>query len=386
MNRKECEPQFVHAGRGPNAIMAAVAWAVCLTIGTSAYAGSIRLWPSAIVVEDTVRLGDVAELSGFTLEEEAQLVASALGAAPEPGASLSLSLAGVREALSGHGINMSSVTLRGAVQCAVARTAIVKGEESRADKPAVALPGARLSQRASVAGQSELRLASEKEPTLRQAVVDHFNRELARYGGSADVTFGAGSASLLELAGPSYEFSIRQRSGAALGSVNLDVAVLADGQTVQSVSLRATVRLLRNVVTARGPINQDAIIREKDVHLSAMYYTRLDGLGISESVAVVGQRCKRFLEPGSVIDPTDIEAVPLVSRGQIVSMESIAGGISVASSGKALSDGHLGESILVRDPNQKGVELEATVVGVGRVRIGAPVSVEPGRLALRSDR
>ena len=99
-------------------------------------------------------------------------------------------------------------------------------------------------------------------------------------------------------------------------------------------------------------------------------------------VRLLGQRAKRFITAGGMIDLTDVESVPLVVRGQLVTLESIAGGIQVVTSAKATKDGLLGETITVRASDNKRVEFDAVVVGVGRVRVGgAPFKLSHLNLA-----
>ncbi len=356
-----------------------------LVAAPAADAQSIRLWPQAVVVDDAVRLRDVAEVAGFHAATEAALLDLVVQDAPLPGGAGLVTLDDLRSLLVDSEVNMATVRLGGAVECAIARPTSLPGQpdgggsatRTAADRPARGAPSA--------APAPAVDAAKPADVTLRQAVIDWFQAELGRYQGVADVSFHATAAGVLDLAAPAYTFDIRRRSGGALGQVSLDVGVVADGALVQSVPLRVTVRLIRPVVTARRPINQDAVIRAADVELSPITFSRLDGLGLADAALVVGQRARKFLEPGTVVQADHLEAVPLVTRGQIVTLESVEGGITIVTSAKCAADGRLGETVIVRDPNQKGVEFEAVVVGPGRVRMGGRAPAAE-RLALGSHR
>jgi flagella basal body P-ring formation protein FlgA len=128
--------------------------------------------------------------------------------------------------------------------------------------------------------------------------------------------------------------------------------------------------MTRRVVLAKRGINQDAAIQPVDVELAPLLFTRLDKLGMGDVSQVIGQRAKRYLTAGSMIDPTLLESVPLVTRGQIVTVTAVSGAVQVVTTGKAMRDGLLGETVTVRASDREKLEFEAVVVGPGAVRIG----------------
>ena len=70
--------------------MAVTGWLAALAVGllsSESTAGTVRLWPSAVVVDDTVVLADVAELKAFDNETERKLADVVVTHAPPPGGS-----------------------------------------------------------------------------------------------------------------------------------------------------------------------------------------------------------------------------------------------------------------------------------------------------------
>lgn len=128
--------------------------------------------------------------------------------------------------------------------------------------------------------------------------------------------------------------------------------------------------MTRQAVVARRSINQGATIRAQEVELVPLTFTRFDKLGMSEIASAIGQRAKRFIPAGSMVEPDVLESVPLVTRGQLVTLVSVAGTVRIVTTGKALQSGLLGQAISVRALDNKRVELEAVVIGPGEVRIG----------------
>jgi len=349
---------------------------------------SLRLWSSAVVVVDSIRVEDVCELRGLDSQTERRLAQLVVGEAPAAGGSRIIHLELIRSVLAANEANLARLTLSGATQCVV----------SRPSQPSPT-PGSAAS-RSSTSSRSSNRRKAEGDhkatsdasesvsgKTLRQAVIDHFNAEFARYGGTAEIIFDRTSEQVLDLSGPAYEFKVRRKGNTPLGLCPLEVEVLSQGRSVQTVPLVVQVTLTRRVVIARRTINQGAAIAAADVELTALSFTRVDELGLDDVAEAVGQRAKRVISAGSLVETEMLEAVPLVLRGQLVTMTSLAGAVRVVTTGKAGDDGRRGEVIRVRAADDKKMEFDAVVVGPGEVQLGAGTATKgESRLALGDQR
>lgn len=360
-----------------------IALAVCAA-APQAYAGSVRLWPSAVVVGEIVQLSDLCEITGLDLDTERELSSLAIATAPPLGGSRVIHIDMIRTALTRAGTNMARLTLRGAMQCAVSRPSVTppvsaeaspKSASSRHER---AHPGVWMSTSGSP--------TQAKRSTLREAVVKHFNAEFARYGGTAEVVFDHTSDQVLDLAGPPYEFKVRRRGGSPLGLTSLEVDVITNSRVVQTVEMIVQVGMLRRAVIARRAINQRATIRAADVDLVSMSVARLDKLGLADVALAIGQRAKRFIPTGTLIEPGVLESVPLVRRGDYVKLTSVIGSVRVVTAARATADGLLGEIITVRAADNKRVEFDGTVVGPGSVQIGTEFSQRLRTLFASGDR
>lgn len=398
------------------------AWAIiALGLGCTpvATAGPIRIWSAAVVVDDHILLGDIADLQHLGSDEQSKLAAVKIADAPAPGGSRVLRLEAVREGLAAAGINMAQVTIGGATECAVTRPGIAppqsstdktrsssvmengatraKGQRAapngeprrQADKPgSVRSAGGRLP--ALVLEPSESAERDVETPaemptdTLRQAVIEHFNGELARYGGTAEIAFDQASEQVLDLSAPTYEFRIRRRGGPQLGLLTLEIDVLSDGRTLQTVPLVVRLELRRPVVVARRTINQGATIGPADLERISLTFSRLDDLGIDDTALAVGQRARRVVPAGAMIEPSLLEQVPLVLRGQLVTVTSVAGSIRVVTAAKATQEGRYGDVIKVRCTDETQAEIDGMVTGPGEVRIGSRALRQGGEARLAS--
>lgn len=357
--RKDCDKTFQVWS-----MCAAAALSVCFLTPSVLMAGTIRMWPAAVAMENSVRLAEVAELTGFDIKTRERLARVEVGRSPDAGGSKYISLDAVRAALSDAGFNLADIRVQGASQCGVSRPAESATDPKLHEKTTL---------KNATSENNAQRQGGAKADTLRRAVIGHVETELQRYGGQVEVAFDRTAENVLELAGPEYTFVVRRRGGSPLGLTPVEVDVLAGGKIVQTVPLVVQVRLNRSMLTARRAINQDARIRAEDVDVSMVTLTRLDQTGLDDVNAVIGQRAKRFIPVGTQVTPDMLESVPLVRRGELVTLEAMVGGISIITSAKADEDGRLHEVIRVRGLEGRREEFDAVVVGAGKVRLGGPV-------------
>lgn len=330
-----------------------------------ANAGQIRLWSSAVVVGNSIKLGDLAEIRDMDPGDEWEsLRITVITEAPPAGGSRIIHHDMIRSALSAKGVNLAKISLSGSAQCEVRRPA---AQQQAVQTPSSAIDGAATLNQpgGTIAVSAASQLTGQ---TLRQAVEEHFNKEFARYGGRAEVVFDRSDDPLLELTGPPLEFRIRREKSSPLGLCALEIELIRDGAKVQQTSLVVRTTMSRNVLTARRAINQGAAVEAADVDLMPVTFTRLDDLGLDDATLVLGQRAKRFVPAGTRIDLESLEPVPLVLRGQLITLTSEVGGVRVVTTGKAGANGVRGETIRVRSVDDNRVEFDAVVTGPGQAR------------------
>lgn len=353
MPSKDCDkPENVSHHRP--GYWAVAVWLCMAGLASADDIGKVRLWPEAVVVAQTITVGDLCGLTGFDAATHERLRAVELSESPKPGGSKVIGLSVLRQALGQAGVNMARTIVHGAAQCGVRRPRTVHAPAASSAVPAAA----------------GLARAVETVNGLRQAVAAFFERELTDYPGQVQIDFDRRSQAVLDLAGPEFRFDVRRRNGRSLGMIELEVEIFRSGESVQTVELRPIVRLVRKVVTARRPINQKAQVRPQDVQLSERTFERLEHLGVTDLRVVIAQRAKRFIPAGTLLKPSDLESVPLVNRGQLVDVVSRSGGITVVTVAKALQAGSLGDLVELRGGHgRRDRHLVGVVVGPRRVEI-----------------
>lgn len=371
MMRKDCVNQINRIAEGCRGYASPRCVVIALAIVAAwqplvACAGSIRVWSTAVVTGDQIQLGDIAELSNFDQATETRLRTAVVTEAPPAGGSRIIHFDIIRSAVSASGANMARVTLGGSTRCAVTRPADLMKQGTRTTHNASASQDSLRESPARISNAEP----NDDDRTLRSFVEAYFDRELRRYNGRARVHFDTNAEQVLSLTSPTYSFEVKRRSGSSVGLTALDIDVKSAGRVVQSVPLTARVTLIRPVLVAGRSINQGATITESDIDTIPIAFDRLSDLGLEDPAQAIGLRARRFIPAGAQIDPGILESVPLVRRGQLVTMESIAGSVRVVTTAKAMDDGLRGDAIKVRSVDNRKVEYDAVVVGPGAVQVG----------------
>jgi len=284
MARKDCDIRRSTAARCNvwSLLPAVVVCAALLSAGsTAAHAGSVRVWPTAVVTSESVRLDDICLIQGFDRETEQRLAGTGIGDAPQPGGSRIIHLEMIRTALASQGTNLATVTISGSIRCEVTRPVTDQSQDGRDSGTRGEGDGIRRdssdargysrdpSPDATVRRSRDAQGEDERQrSTLRQAVVDHFNQQLVRFDGTAEIVFDRTDEQLLDLSGPEYSFRVREEGFEKLGLVSTSVDVIKSDGLIQTVPLVVQVVLVRPTVVARRAINQDAEIQPADVERS----------------------------------------------------------------------------------------------------------------------
>jgi flagella basal body P-ring formation protein FlgA len=305
----------------------------------------IQLWPRSVIAGDRVVLGDAARLDGGSAQQREAVAAMVLRAAPPVGERCTVTLEDVAERLTVAGFNPAEVLLGGATSCELQRVGRAPGAASQVSGSVV--DGGR---------------------TLEDRIRQHIVERTRSIGGRIQIRFGAVSGSALGLCEPTYEFRIHHRSGEQLGLVSLEADVCRDGEVLQRLPIVANVRAEVPVVVARRPINRGAEIKPEDLVLEPRCFDRVGNVGLTDLSAAIGQQAVGFIDRGETVCGRQLRAMPLVKRGDVVTVRLRQGYIEMESAGKALGSGCYGETIEVRAAGSKAT-FTAKVTGLRAVQV-----------------
>lgn len=125
------------------------------------------------------------------------------------------------------------------------------------------------------------------------------------------------------------------------------------------------------VVVPAHDIIRGATIAESDLTYSTASNGVMTGT-ITAMPDLVGMQARRALRAGETVRLDDVRRPVLVSKGSTVTMVFEAPGIMLTASGRAMSEGGMGENVTIQNPASYR-QITGIVVGPGQVRaqIGA---------------
>ncbi len=143
------------------------------------------------------------------------------------------------------------------------------------------------------------------------------------------------------------------------------IKVLCETELGWQIYLSAKVSQMQEVVVSRRQLAPGVILSKEMVQLETRDQLISRGAVVTDPELLDGARTKRSLSRGQILTLQDL---CLVCKGDMVTIEGISGSLIVATSGKALSDGSLGDNIQVQNLNS-GRKVQASVTAVKRVAI-----------------
>ncbi len=181
--------------------------------------------------------------------------------------------------------------------------------------------------------------------TLEHYAEDHGEKVEATVPAVADIQVPCDKVSELRVIEPA-EPSFKNR-------MKLTVEMLdSEGEVARRIFVSAKLKILKSVAVAAGDIDKDVVLtagvyefREMDVAFSYGYFT--------DKSELKDCRMRRRVKAGTILTNRYVEPIPLVARGDLVIIRSIAGSVVVTASGTAREDGSLHESIRVYNPTTR---------------------------------
>lgn len=151
------------------------------------------------------------------------------------------------------------------------------------------------------------------------------------------------------------------------GEIQWDVS-LRSGSMVQTIPVRLTLAPHPTMPAFRSSLPRGTVVREHHLTTVAVPADKLSGIHAVSAEQIIGKQTRSNVRPGLPIDPQDLRAPVLVSRGELIEVRVVGGGITVTSNAKSMEDGSQSQLIEIETvPNRK--RLVARVVSVGMVEV-----------------
>lgn len=148
------------------------------------------------------------------------------------------------------------------------------------------------------------------------------------------------------------------------GKHTLPVTVMVNGKTEATASVSMTVRQLATLPILTRNLERGEMLKPGDVEWREQELSRpLSGL-ISAEREVEGKVVNRMVRAGQPARSEWFEAPVVVARGDRVKVTLAYNGLSIETSGVAVTQGRVGENVQLRNPRSNKV-FAARVVGSG---------------------
>lgn len=126
---------------------------------------------------------------------------------------------------------------------------------------------------------------------------------------------------------------------------------------------------VRIVVPSRDIVRGE-VIADSDLSYADVSPDRVHNGIVLSMNDLDGMEARRFLKAGEPVRNDDVRHPILVTKGATVTMTFAVPGITLTATGRAVSEGGMGETVTVLNPISYR-QISAVVTGVGQVRAGS---------------
>jgi flagellar basal body P-ring formation protein FlgA len=120
------------------------------------------------------------------------------------------------------------------------------------------------------------------------------------------------------------------------------------------------------VVVPMRDIARGSVIADSDLTYLAVNGEVMNGV-VTNMTDAVGMQTRRTLRAGESLRQQDLRRPILVTKGAVVTMTFEAPGVVLTATGRAMSEGGMGETVTIQNPTSFR-QITAVVVGPGEVR------------------
>lgn len=302
---------------------------------------TITLKGSVKVAGYDVRLSDIAELSGGTVEQQDSLREVVLGLSPAIGETYQVGSRFVAERIREAGMALDSIRFAGAGGTRI--------------RPATqTLTGVSLQQEAA----AELRRLFADAPLSGRIQIDPGRTP-------RDLVVPIGREGL------KVEYRPRRATPNA-GNAWVDAYVSVDGRAYPTVAIPFQLRIFAKVLMVSEPIERNDALDDTNLSLVETELPQSSGARpLTDFRDVDGRVARRPLRRGEILTARAVYRPFVVMRGAQVKLELVDGPLRVTTHGTAEVNGYLGQDIAVKN-TRSGRIVTGRVVDAKTVRIQAP--------------
>lgn len=209
-----------------------------------------------------------------------------------------------------------------------------------------------------------------QESDLEETLYDHLFERMEMDLGWLEVEYLQGADSIYYPQGD-LEILLRrtlQDPRSYLGETTIPMEIYVDGHRWRQIYPRFFIEIKTLVPVLKKDLSRHEIITSELVEIKLKGLSTLPLDYIHDEEEIFGMRLKRRVEKGEPLRTSYIEAVPLVERGDRVTILAIIDSITLSLLGEARGTGIYGDMIQVRNLDSNRL-LSCRIIGPGLVQI-----------------
>lgn len=206
------------------------------------------------------------------------------------------------------------------------------------------------------------------EATVRAAISDYLVQKAAplaaqvtvkKIGFNGDLKLPAGRVSFEVMAPERWE---------GYGNASVALVVRVDDQVKRNQTVQVEVEALADMVVAARTLERGEVLSASDVAVAKRDLSLARGGYLKEPDEAVGLRVKTTLRANTPVRKDNLEKVPVVKSGQMVTILAENDVVRVTASGRAKGAGAPGDVIMVQNLSSQK-EIAARVVDASTVKV-----------------
>ena len=293
----------------------------------------LTLKEAAVIDQDSVRLGDVASISGVPKAVSAPIETIRVAKSPLPGQTRFLSIDYIRIRLKQAGLQTDGMTFSGPEDVKISRKAASLSQDTIVHAVETAI--------------------RRQMPWKREAVT------ISNIRFNDDIKLPTGTLTHRIIANRNEDY---------LGSTTLALHLFVDGDLIKKTWVNADICVMADVVSVVRPLGKQQRITREDLSLISADLSDLPSNTIRNIEDVIGNRTTQMIYPNTILKAGMFIPPPLVKRGDIVKIIAHTGPMTITATGKVKQKGARGEMVHVINTDSNRV-ITARVVGPGAVEV-----------------
>jgi len=207
-----------------------------------------------------------------------------------------------------------------------------------------------------------------RDAEIRAVVADYVQQKSAGLGCEINIKrLSIGGSQLLQ-AGPLEYEVIAPQQWEGWGNASVSVIVRKGERVVQNIPVRVEVEALAEMVVAVRQIDYGSVLSTDDLALRKQDLASVKGRFLRRIEDAAGKKVRTTLRANSPLRADQLEKVPLVKSGQLVTIVAENERMRITVTGKAKNSGAEGDTISVQNLNSLK-EIPARIIDAGTVLV-----------------